>query len=234
VKEGETTGGDAVVIRWGGGYAATDNFDPQYDAYDLGRREGADLSVIGKDGTLYSIFHGSALKTKDKEQREILIGTNNMIEGSYSINTSLLSAMYDGNEVYLLDHYTNKATLISDATASYPFIVTSDAKSSSTNRFSVVLNYKAVDNSVATDLPVTLLNNPSTGNLFTLYSKNNYTKLQWQVVDNSGRLLQSGLLGNVTKGTTYQINAGNTSTGNYFIKLNGDGNALPVLKAIKN
>ena len=70
--------------------------------------------------------------------------------------------------------------------------------------------------------------------MFTLYSKNNFTQLQWQIVDASGRLLRTGLLGNVLKGSTFQINAGITTNGNYFIKLNGDGNTLPVLKAIKN
>ena len=98
-----------------------------------------------------------------------------------------------------------------------------------------MLNYKAVDHNTANiNLPVLLLNNPSTGNLFTLYSKNNFNQLQWEIVDASGRSLQTGLLSNVLKGSTHQINAGNTKQGNYFIKLNGDGNALPVLKALKN
>ena len=53
-------------------------------------------------------------------------------------------------------------------------------------------------------------------------------------MDGLGRLLQAGLLSNVSKGSTHQINAGNTTQGSYFIKLTGDGNELPVLKAIKN
>ncbi len=231
LKDGESKG-DEVVVRWGVD-PATDGFDGKYDAYDMGRVQGADLSVIGNDGTAYSIFHGSALQTKDKEQREILIGTKNMVEGNYNINTNLLSAMYDGNDAYLMDHYTNQTTLISANSASYPFMVTSDAKSASTGRFSIVFNYKAIDNTNP-NMPVVLLNNPSNGNIFTLYSKNNYTQLQYQVVDNSGRLMQTGLLSNVAKGSTHQINAGTATTGNYFIKLNGDGNNLPVLKAIKN
>ena len=79
-----------------------------------------------------------------------------------------------------------------------------------------------------------LLNNPTTNSVFTLYSKNNYNQLQWQVVDGSGRALQIGAFNSVQKGSTYQINAGTIANGNYFIKLTGDGNALPVLKAIKN
>ena len=53
-------------------------------------------------------------------------------------------------------------------------------------------------------------------------------------MDASGRLLQGGLFSNVMKYSTHQINAGNIKHGNYFIKLTGDGNSLPVLKAIKN
>jgi len=233
LKQGENYG-DEVVVRWGVD-PATDGFDGKYDAYDMGRATGADLSVVGKDGTVYSIFHGSPLQTKDKEQREVALGIKNIAEGNYSINTNLLSAMYAGNDVFLRDHYTNQTTLISTDSASYAFMVTSDANSSSTNRFSIALNYKAVDHNTANiNLPVLLLNNPSTGNLFTLYSKNTYNQLQWEIVDDAGRLLQTGLLSNVLKGSTHQINAGNTKHGSYFIKLNGDGNALPVLKAIKN
>ena len=233
LKQGEDYG-DEVIVRWGVD-PATDNFDGKYDAYDMGRTTGADLSVVGKDGTVYSIFHGSALQTKDKEQREISLGIKNIAEGNYSINTNLLSAMYAGNDVFLRDHYTNQTTLISTDSSTYSFMVTADANSSSTNRFSIALNYKAVDHNTANiNLPVLLLNNPSTGNLFTLYSKNNFNQLQWEIVDASGRSLQTGLLSNVLKGSTHQINAGNTKQGNYFIKLNGDGNALPVLKALKN
>ena len=233
VKQGEDYG-DEVIVRWGVD-PATDNFDGKYDAYDMGRTTGADLSVVGKDGTVYSIFHGSALQTKDKEQREVALGIKNITEGNYSINTNLLSAMYAGNDVFLRDHYTNQTTLISTDSASYAFMVTADALSSVSNRFSIALNYKAVDHNTANiNLPVLLLNNPSTGNLFTLYSKNNFNQLQWEIVDASGRSLQTGLLSNVLKGSTHQINAGNTKQGNYFIKLNGDGNALPVLKALKN
>ena len=232
IKEGEVNG-DEVIVRWGVD-PATDNFDGKYDAYDMGRTVGADLSVIGNDGTAYSIFHGSALQTKEQEQRVIALGTKNMTEGNYSINASLMSAMYDDNEVYLIDHYTHQATLISTASANYPFIVTSDNNSSSISRFSISLNYKEVVNSANNDLPVMLLNNPSTGNLFTLYSKNNYTQLQWNIIDNSGRLMQTGQLSNVTNGSTYQINTGNVTAGNYYIKLTGDGINLPVLKAIKN
>ncbi len=233
LKQGENVG-DEVVVRWGVD-PATDGFDGKYDAYDMGRSVGADLSVVGKDGTVYSIFHGTALQTKDKEQREVALGIKNIAEGNYSINTNLLSAMYAGNDVFLRDHYTNQTPLISTDSFSYAFMVTSDANSSAAGRFSIALNYKAVDNNTANiSLPVLLLNNPSTGNQFTLYSKNTYNQLQWEIVDDAGRLLQTGLLSNVLKGSTHQINAGNTKHGSYFIKLNGDGNALPVLKALKN
>ncbi len=232
LKQGETNG-DEVILRWGVD-PATDKFDGAYDAYDLGRVSGADLSVSGNDGTLYSIFHGSALQIKSKEQREIALGTKNMTEGSYTINSSLLSAMFDNNEVFLKDHYTGQSALISPDNSSYAFFVTSDANSASSNRFSIAFNYNVTENTAKTALPVLLLNNPSTGNGFTLFSKNAYTRLQWQIVDDNGRLLQTGTLNNVMKETTHQINTVNNTQGVYFIKLIGDGNLLPVLKALKN
>ena len=225
---------DEVVVRWGGGFAATDNFDPQFDGYDLGRAKGPDLSVIGNDKIVYSIFHGAELKSSNIENRTVQLGIGNMEEATYQIGIQLLSAIANGNKAYLFDSYTNQPTLIDGNTDAYTFLTTSDAKSQSNTRFSVVLNYKAVDNTSNANLPVMLLNNPSTGNQFTLFSKNNYSQLQWQLMDGLGRLLQAGLLSNVSKGSTHQINAGNTTQGSYFIKLTGDGNELPVLKAIKN
>ena len=227
---------DEVVLRWGGGFAATDNFDGNFDAYDLGRAVGPDLSVIGTDKTVYSIFHGAELKNSSDENRTVQLGMKNMAEGTYQIGIQLQSPIANGNKAYLYDSYTGTYTLIDDNTSNYSFITTSDTKSQSSTRFSVVMNAKQIatvinDNS---NLPVILLNNPSTGNIFTLYSKNNYNQLQWQVIDGGGRVMQTGQINSVMKGSTHQINAGNTATGNYFIKLNGDGNALPVLKAIKN
>ena len=142
--------------------------------------------------------------------------------------------MFDDNEVYLKDHYTGLTTLISPDQSSYSFQVSSDAGSALSNRFSIVFNDKLIENTAHINLPVVLLNNPSTGNLFTLYSKNAYAQLQWQLIDANGILLQTGLLKNVMPESVHQINAGKTTQGNYFIKLTGDGKVLPVLKAVKN
>jgi len=233
-KQGDIYG-DEVVLRWGGPYNVTDHFDTRYDAYDRGRQIGPDLSVIGTDSTVYSIFHGSALNGNNAENRTVQLGIKNMVVGAYQIKLGLLSSLANGNEAFLIDRYSNENVLIGGADSIYAFEVNADLLSQSAERFAVTMNYKAVDHNTANNnLPVLLLNNPSTGNLFTLYSKNNFNQLQWEIVDASGRSLQTGLLSNVLKGSTHQINAGNTKQGNYFIKLTGDGNSLPVLKALKN
>ncbi len=222
---------DEVVLRWGGGFAATDNFDGDFDAYDLGRTIGPDLSVIGKDKTVYSIFHGSELKNSNDENRTVQLGIKNISEGTYQINAQILSAIANGNKAYLFDSYNNNYSLIDSGTA-YAFVVTAEAASQSSNRFSVVMNYK--ENNITTSSPITLINNPSNGNEFTLYSHADFNQLQWQVVDNAGRQIQLGAFNNVSKGSVYSIKTDNTSKGNYFIKLIGDGKLIPALKAIKN
>ncbi|MDE3144368.1 MAG: T9SS type A sorting domain-containing protein, partial [Bacteroidota bacterium] len=228
-KQGETYD-DEVVVRWGID-PATDDFDSKYDAYDLGRSFGADLSVIGHDGTVYSIFHGSALQTKDKEQRIINLRIKDLNEGNYSINTSLLSAIYDDNDVYLIDSYTNQTTLISTNAANYPFLVTPDANSASPMRFSLALNYKPKINTGINE--VLLLNNPSTNNQITIASGSDYQKIIWQLTDISGRILQSGTFNSVTKGTANHASTQNLLSGNYFIKLIADGKILQTQKWIK-
>ena len=229
LKEGETNG-DEVVVRWGVD-PATDAFDGKYDAYDMGRVNGADLSVIGNDGTVYSIFHGSALQSKSVENRVIALGTKNMTEGTYSFNTSLLSSMYDGNEVYLLDHYTGQATLISAGAANYSFQVSSDAASASTSRFTLALNYTA--KSAINTNEILLLNNPSPDNQVNIVFNQNYQKVNWQLIDNSGKVLQSGQFSSVTKGSINIATTQNLSSGSYFIKLTGDGKALQTQKWIR-
>ncbi|MBS1579380.1 MAG: hypothetical protein JST29_07060 [Bacteroidetes bacterium] len=224
---------DEVVLRWGVAPDATDKFDGKYDAYDMGRNTGPDLSVIGNDSTVYSIFHGSELKNNSDENRTVQLGIKNMEEGNYTIGIQLLSLIAGNNKAYLYDGYTGVYTLIDGNTNSYGFITTSDMQSQKSTRFSIVLNAKATeaDNN---NLPVVLLNNPSNNNQFTLFSKSNYNQLQYQVIDNAGGVLNAGMFNNVLKGSVYNINAANAVQGHYFIKLIGNGSLLPTLNAVKN
>jgi hypothetical protein len=227
-KQGDVAG-DEVVLRWGAA-PATDNFDKKYDAYDLGRASGADLSVIGNDKTAYSIFHGSALQTKDKENRVIALSTKNLTEGTYRIDASFLADMYDGNEVYLMDHATGQATLLNGAT-SYSFTVTSAEASKSVNRFSIAFNYKEAVSINAN--VVQLVGNPSSSNKISVVSGSDFQQLLWQVVDISGRIIQSGTFNQVAKGAILSANTNNLSAGVYFIKLIGDGKVLQTQKWVK-
>ena len=233
-KQGDDYG-DEVVVRWGGGYAATDVFDSKYDAYDLGRKVGPDLSVIGKDATVYSIFHGSELKNNEDENRSVQLGIKNMEEGIYQLTLKLLASLVNNNKAYLYDQYTGTYTQITNAADSYTFSVTADAKSASENRFAIVLNAKNISADVNnSNMPVILLNNPSTNNQFTLYSKNAYDQLQYQVIDHSGRVVVAGQFNNIQQSNVYKINAANAAKGHYFIRIIADGILLPTLKALKN
>ncbi len=224
---------DEVIVRWGGGFAATDSFDLQFDGYDLGRATGPDLSVIGNDKTVYSIFHGAALKNSDEENRKVQLGIKQLEEGTYEIGINLLSGIANGNNAYLYDSYRNEYTLIDGNTKVYTFLVTSDAQSQSFTRFSVVINPKLTTNS-SVDLPIILLNNPTNTGSFTLFSRHSYNQLQWQLVDGVGKTIANGIFKNVVKGSSDKVNGGNIPAGSFYFKLTGDGTALPVLKAIKN
>ena len=221
---------DEAIVRWGVD-PATDNFDGKYDAYDMGRAVGPDLSVVGNDGSVYSIFHGSALQTKDKEQRAIALGVKNMQPGTYTISSKLLSPMYDGNEIYLIDHYNNQTALISKDTAGYIFQVTADPASASVSRFSIAFNYK--QNMATSNNSIQLLNNPSSLNQFNIVLGADYKQVNWELIDISGRVIQSGVFSGVTKGTVNIAQTHNLVAGNYFIKLTGDSKILPTQKWIK-
>ena len=100
-----------------------------------------------------------------------------------------------------------------------------------------VYNYALVTaiNSVTTPSTpsIFLLNNPSSLNQFSLLSNTFYKKLSWQLMDNNGRIMQSGEFNNVTKGIVNNANTFNLPAGIYIIRLLGDGKVLPAQKWIK-
>jgi hypothetical protein len=233
VAKKEDTNGYTAILRWGAERGVTDNFDNKYDAYNLGRKQGVELFVVGSDNTQYSIFHGSALQSKEKEQRVIALGMKNMDEGNYTFKMDVLSEMYGGNQAYLIDNYTQQATLISNNSV-YGFTVTSDVASQSLTRFVVAMNYKVPDaTTLEINEAVRILNNPSTFNTIRLITNADYNKLTWQLMDNTGRIIQTGMLNNVSKGVMQTINAQEFVKGMYFICLTGDGKNLPAQKYVK-
>ncbi len=222
---------DEVIMRWGM-YPATENFDLAYDAYDLGTTGLQDLSVIGNDGTRYAVFHGAALQTSDKENRQYKLGLRGLSNGNYLINAITLAPITDGNQISLIDNYTHQNTLITDSTA-YDFSVTDDSLSKADGRFSVVFNSKTfstINNSLANTI---LIKNPTHDNYFTIKAGNNFNQLNWQLNDASGRCIQKGVLSNLTKGQIKEVNTATLTSGIYFIKINGDNKEVKTYKWIK-
>ena len=231
-QEGDVYG-DEVVTLWGGNVPATDEFDGKYDAYDLGRKTGANLSVIDDKSVSYSIFHGSELKSPAVEKREVELKVTQLTEGNYTLSASIESPISNSNQLSIYDRYLNQYTLLDENAKTYSFMVTSDAASKSSGRFSLVFNAKETAVTNNSNLPIILLNNPTNNNTFILYSKNNYVQLQYQLIGNNGKILQASRFNNVQKGSVETITA-EVAAGSYFIRLIGDNQSLPILKAIKN
>lgn len=232
LKQNGDTYGDEAVLLWGGGVPATDEFDSKYDAYDLGRMKGADLAVVDDKGITYSIFHGTELKSSAAENREVALKVSQLTEGSYTLDASIESPIANGNQLSIYDHYLNQYTLIDGSSKTYSFTVNSVPASQAANRFSLVMNAKPeTSSSVPT---ISLLNNPTTNNSFTLYSQANFNTVQWQLIDGSGNNVGNGQLHSLQKGATYKVTTPVISNGLYFIKLTGDNKKLNTLKLIKN
>ncbi|MBN8836468.1 MAG: hypothetical protein J0I09_04380 [Sphingobacteriia bacterium] len=232
VKNDNDQYGDAVVVRWGGNYAATDLFDIKYDAYDLGRLNGVDIAVVDTAGVKYSIFHGSALQAAQFERRKIKLSLTQVVEGNYTLSSQLLSPFAGNNIIYLYDSYTNVYVKLDENNPSYQFTVNTDPSSKNVNRFSLVFN-NITDEKSSHSSQAYLLNNPSAGNGFYISFNKNFNTVQWQLLDVSGKSIQIGALQNVQSQEVYHVGLQKNIQGLFFIKLIGDGNALNTVKLVK-
>lgn len=232
VKNDNDQYGDAVVVRWGGNYAATDLFDIKYDAYDLGRLNGVDIAVVDTAGVKYSIFHGSALQAAQFERRKIKLSLTQVVEGNYTLSSQLLSPFAGSNIIYLYDSYTNVYVKLDENNPSYQFTVNTDPSSKNVNRFSLVFN-NITDEKNSHSSQAYLSNNPSAGNGFYISFNKNFNTVQWQLLDVSGKSIQIGALQNVQSQEVYHVGLQKNIQGLFFIKLIGDGNALNTVKLVK-
>jgi hypothetical protein len=78
-----------------------------------------------------------------------------------------------------------------------------------------------------------LIQNPIQGTAIQLLSLANYDKIDWQLMDNAGRLVHAGNLNNVLSNQTYQITTNALASGFYVLQIKGDGKLLPTLKIVK-
>lgn len=230
---------DQVVLRWGNASDATDGFDYAYDAYDMGRKSGPDLSVLDTKGTVYSIFHGSGLKHTSNEHRVITLNTANLEESvNYELKTELISPLEGNNQAWIFDKYTGEYTAIEAAVKSYSFKLNADTLSKSAQRFTLVFNKASAlateITSDASNAGMQVIGNPVRGNVVQVMSKGNYQQVVWQLLSNHGTVLGTGTLTDVRKGMQFSLKSTKElPSGMYLIRLNGDSKALPSLKIIK-
>jgi sugar lactone lactonase YvrE len=229
---------DQVVLRWGNASDATDGFDYAYDAYDMGRKSGPDLSVLDTKGTVYSIFHGTRLKHTSDEHRVITLNTANLTESvHYELKTELISPLEGNNQAWIYDRYTDEYIAIEAAVKSYSFKVNADTLSKSAQRFTLVFNKASAlagELSSGSNAGMQVMGNPMKGNVVQLMSKGNYQNVSWQLLSNNGTVLGTGTLTDVRKGMQFSLKSTKEMpSGMYLIRLNGDSQALPSLKVIK-
>ena len=80
---------------------------------------------------------------------------------------------------------------------------------------------------------IQLFNNPSNSNRFQFKSDQFYQKLQWQIIDEMGRILQEGSLHLVLKSSVQTVSTKALNKGIYFIRFLGDSKIQQTLTWIK-
>jgi len=227
---------DNVILRWGAGYPATDNFDGKYDALDFRINDELDLSVRGSDGTLYSIFHGTELKSSKIENRIVDLEIKKLEIGDYYFTSKVLSKITGGNIAYLYDKFTQQTFNLNTHCQDdciYYFNVNNDYNSKAENRFSVIFN-DTRNLEIKAEI-VSLFSNIINDNQdFIIQSNSSLNNIKWELVDNLGRNLKSGTFTTLIDNVKYRIPGGFLSNGCYFIKLYDNNNKLiSILKALK-
>ena len=238
LKEGDSTA-DETILRWGADTDATDSFDFKFDALDMGRTAGPDLSVTDNNKILYAIFHGTELKKSTEEYRTIQLNTANLeLSSSYVLKMEILSTLAKNNHAYIYDQFTRVYTKIDLAAKDYHFKTNVDSLSIDTKRFSVVFNKQTASINAETNLSenegLKLIENPIYANEINLLSNGNYQQIQWQLTDNSGKVFGAGFINGLTKGNRYKLApAQSLPPGIYLLRINNAGKLLCTYKVLK-
>jgi hypothetical protein len=230
--KGANTFSDEVVFVWGRFSKATEAFDNDLDAYDLGASGTHDLSIVDKEGTRYAIFNGADLP-RDAETRTYKLATKNLRLGTYDFEVSMPKALDRNNEAYLVDNYLGTAVLVKEG-LSHSFQVTADAASKAEGRFQLEVRKKltSVIDEVATSKTY-LLSNPTRNNQFAIHFGSDAQVANWQVVDLSGRVISTGMFKNVYQGDTRVGELKALQSGTYLVRLFSDNEPTVVMKLVK-
>ncbi len=230
--KGANTFSDEVVFVWGRFSNATEGFDANLDAYDLGASGTHDLSIVGSDNINYSIFNGTDL-SNTPETRTYKLAIKGMVLGGYEFDASLPKALDRNNEAYIVDNYLKTATLVTDGLV-YKFDVTTDAASKAEDRFQLEIRKKlisVIDQAVVSK--TYLLGNPSNNNQVAIHFGQDAQAANWQLVDLSGRKISSGVFANVYQGDTRVADIKSIQSGTYLISIVNDNEPAVVLKWVK-
>lgn len=238
LKEGDSTA-DETILRWGADADVTDSFDFKFDAFDMGRTAGPDLSVTDNNNNLYAIFHGTELKNPTEEYRTIQLNTANLsLSSSYILKMEILSTLAKNNHAFIYDQFTREYSKIDLAAKDYHFKTNVDSLSIDKKRFSVVFNKQTASINAETILSenegLKLIENPIKSNEINLLSNSNYQQIQWQLTDNSGKVFGAGFFNGLIKGNRFKLApAQSLSPGIYVLRINSAGKLLCTFKLLK-
>lgn len=203
---------DEVVVRFGID-KATDDFDEEFDAYNLAGNA-HDLYALDAKENKYSIYHGSELKPWQDEDREIKLGISVPVKGIYNLQGKLLNEMANGNIAFLKDAELNTLTAITDS-INYSFSINNNQLLVNNNRFSIVFNPK--EKTIVPTTGLTLTPNPSTGNMFVLSTRKAYKQLSIQLNDASGKTIFVQETKGINSNQSITIQTPTLAAGTYYI-----------------
>lgn len=229
VKNTATNFTDEVVIRFGED-KATDQFDTEFDAYNL-PGSSHDLYVLDNKNIAYSIYHGSELKNASIEKRIIQLGLANAVMGTYTFTAKELNPLTLNNKAILKDDYTNSQTEITDK-MSYLFKINADSASQKNNRFSIIFNPEKNIPYTPFVLNIQVAPNPTKDMINLYYNQPKAAESFIKIVDASGKELYQKNLGTVSNGNI-SIHTKNWDSGTYYLSFISGKQSI-VRKVIKN
>ncbi|MDX2188259.1 MAG: T9SS type A sorting domain-containing protein, partial [Bacteroidota bacterium] len=131
LNKSNTAISDNTAIRFDNN--ATYNFDSDYDAYKM-KNSSLNISSFDASGTDLAI---NTFPEYGIEEKQINLNVQSATNGTYSLFINNLNSFENSVDVYLIDNYLQKTTLLSD-NQSYTFDITSISGTQGSGRFKLV------------------------------------------------------------------------------------------------
>ena len=211
---------------------ATAAFDNQYDAYAMGRSNGASVAVQAADKTAFAVQFDRPITEVGKEKRFYPITVSAPSTGATKLDIEIEGTWNSLNTVHLIDKKEGKTIPLSGKKLNYEFNLTNTKEE---DRFVLAVNYTNVgEKSGITASDVRVVNNPVKSDIIDAIIAHPSSKAKnYSIINGSGATLNVGTIAD-NNSVQHQLRFGKTNaSGVMYLKVDFDNGDSKTVKFIK-